>query len=114
MHIPPGYPQIPKHSVPPTCPLMNYHQVQNYSLTCTIPCVPFGQPLDKVRQADAKNFFLVAVPVPGFKGINRVSGRMRDFNGSYLSIVSEKALGTSFLTSSPSHLECEANMLNFS
>ena len=33
---------------------------------------------------------------------------------SYLSMVSEKALGTSFLTSPPSHLECEANMLNFS
>ena len=29
-------------------------------------------------------------------------------------MVSEKALGTSFLTSSPSHRECEANILNLS
>ena len=114
MHIPPCHPQVPKHSVPPACPLSKYRGVQRYSPTCTIPCVPLGQPLDKVRQADAKNFFLVTVPVPGFKGIDRVSGRMRDIQGFYLSMVSEKALGTSFLTSSPSHLECEANMLNLS
>ena len=77
VHVPSIDSKIPEHPVPSACPLATYRRVWSKYLTCTVPSVPVSQTLYEVRQADSKNFFLVAVAIPGFKGVNRVPGKGR-------------------------------------